>query len=479
MASIEIASIAKDTKNVRLVARVARAWDFTNPHNADAIFSFEFLLIDAKGDTIQGTVSKHLADRFRPLLVEGSIYAISGFIIVPAQNSYRISCHPFRIRLLPNATVRPIEDLTMPIPFDNFNLLSFDDLRQRVGLIDYLCDTVGQLVMMENVQRIRISNAIKSKRTLVIQDASSERIEITLWEKTAINFPEDYVVECAKEGPIIMVIAAVTVKSTYDKAMLSGTSATNFFINPELPEFELFVASLPNPPTELQIVMKDSAPLADPEIEKTENRMTIAGLLQLDFHTDKDTKYTCEAFIKEIDPTDGWWYRACPKCKSGVQTYDQNVYCKKCGPLTIMPVPWYRLTVIAEDGTGVVPFIVFGNLASDLVGLPALTLSIMAKDRHEVPPLMNKICGRTHVFQLRMSDRIQDSSEMSFKVVHIFKNLDLPKKDIPSPPASQSSQLLTRSGLAPSTPSKIRREIQFTDGGSPSASQDVKKMKHD
>ncbi|XP_050215497.2 replication protein A 70 kDa DNA-binding subunit A-like [Mercurialis annua] len=294
-----------------------------------------------------------------------------------------------------------------------------------------------------------------------------------------IDFPEDHIFECAKQGPIILVVAAISVKSTYGKAMLSGISATKFYIKSELPEVEAFISSLPDSPVQLRIDRKNLEPPVDPETEKNENRKCIAEWLQLDFHTDKNNKYTCEAVIKEIISHDGWWYRACPRCKSGMQTYDQNIYCKKCGSLDDVLIAWYRLTVAVEDHTGIIPFILFGQLALELISLPATTLSTMAKDRYEVPPFMNKICGQKKVFQIRMSDRIQNSSQMAFKVTHVFKEMQVIKVETLSPPTSQTSQLLTRNSPFSVSTSKPRRMLQLDESSSSSSSQDVKKAKLD
>ena len=95
-------------------------------------------LLLLQGDTIQGTVGKNIADRKG--LLKGKIYSISGFMVIPAQNSYKISPHPFRIRLLPNTMIKLLDESSFIIPFDKFNLLNFEELKSRVGMIDYLCN---------------------------------------------------------------------------------------------------------------------------------------------------------------------------------------------------------------------------------------------------------------------------------------------------------------------------------------------------
>uniref|UniRef100_A0A199U9N2 Uncharacterized protein n=1 Tax=Manihot esculenta TaxID=3983 RepID=A0A199U9N2_MANES len=49
------------------------------------------------------------------------------------------------------------------------------------------------------------------------------------------------------------------------------------------------------------------------------NQRTIEELLALDIHTNKlqfKILITCKATIEMIDVSIGWWYKACPHCKS-------------------------------------------------------------------------------------------------------------------------------------------------------------------
>ncbi|EEF44665.1 conserved hypothetical protein [Ricinus communis] len=51
----------------------------------------------------------------------------------------------------------------------------------------------------------------------------------------------------------------------------------------------------------------------------------IAELLALDIDIDKDIKFMCKEIIKDVDVSSGWWYQACPQCKSSVQNYNAQV----------------------------------------------------------------------------------------------------------------------------------------------------------
>ena len=67
------------------------------------------------------------------MLVEGKIYHISGFIVVPAQASYKVNVYPFSIRLLKNTFVKVINEDNNSIPFDRFEFLNFESVKSRCG----------------------------------------------------------------------------------------------------------------------------------------------------------------------------------------------------------------------------------------------------------------------------------------------------------------------------------------------------------
>ena len=67
------------------------------------------------------------------MLVEGKIYHISGFIVIPAQASYKASSHPFQIRLLKNSFVKVIDEDNNSIPFDRFEFFNFESVKSRCG----------------------------------------------------------------------------------------------------------------------------------------------------------------------------------------------------------------------------------------------------------------------------------------------------------------------------------------------------------
>ena len=67
------------------------------------------------------------------MLVEGKIYHISGFIVMPAQASYKVRSHHSQIRLLKNSFMKVIDKDNNSIPFDRFEFFNFESVKSRCG----------------------------------------------------------------------------------------------------------------------------------------------------------------------------------------------------------------------------------------------------------------------------------------------------------------------------------------------------------
>ncbi|XP_065853748.1 uncharacterized protein [Euphorbia lathyris] len=286
-------------------------------------------------------------------------------------------------------------------------------------------------------------------------------MNVVLWDEPASKFPEDVIFSFAQNTPIAAAFVSMIPKAF--NVSLNSSSATRFYINPEIPEIQSFLESVEPPYPLLKKSTVYSPKVVNIDTEKEMNRKTIAELMSIDIHTDKEIKFTCKAKIKEVDPSDGWWYRACPKCKSSVQNFDDKLWCKNCRYIDDIPLPWYRVKLAVEDDTRICAFVVFGHMATDLIGIPANTLANSFKERHEVPPAMNKISGVETVFQIQVSNLVDDPSNISFKVIYIFKDTLLtPKKEILSLDSTPSTHLKSPISQC-SLQHGAKRKLQFLD----------------
>lgn len=124
----------------------------------------------------------------------------------------------------------------------------------------------------------------------------------------------------------------------------------------------------------------------------------------------------------------------------------------------------YKLNAIVDDNTASASFLIFGRLAADLIGLPASTLANSYKDRYSVPPLMTRIYGIERIFQVVISNKIEDPYNLSFKVMHIFKKDEIPTPDSEEKTkTSSTSSILLHRPLANDVCKIGKRSIDFEE----------------
>ncbi|XP_050234509.1 uncharacterized protein LOC126682791 [Mercurialis annua] len=252
MAYNMISELTSEKKYWKIKARVLRIWEFKQNINDVDSFGLDMLLIDEKGNTIQGTIWKADIPYFRDILQKNEIYTISGFRVTPPKKSHRCSEHSNAIQVARNTFVRHIPNCQDPIPFEKFQFVKYESLRERVDQDLYLTDYVGELITMSHSTNTYTKKQMTKKRDLRIRDERKNEIMVTLWRTTADNFNEDFIISEQKKGPVVIVIAAVAVRIYGGDLTLSACSATTYYVNLDIPE----VVQLKNM-YKLNLIVKD------------------------------------------------------------------------------------------------------------------------------------------------------------------------------------------------------------------------------
>ncbi|GJX03275.1 DNA helicase [Tanacetum coccineum] len=144
-------------------------------------------------------------------------------------------------------------------------------------------------------------------------------VEVTLWDKMATEFNRE---EFEKmEQPVIFAISSCKA-NVYGGIQLSGTLATYYYFNPEIPGLEELREQYRqrlnlNPP--LQISKERCS---DINAEKNRNRFPLNTLLQQNPDGYRSVRFTCEATITSVITSRDWYYQSCNDCIGKV--YDGN-----------------------------------------------------------------------------------------------------------------------------------------------------------
>ncbi|KAF3610705.1 hypothetical protein DY000_02048573 [Brassica cretica] len=121
--------------------------------------------------------------------------------------------------------------------------------------------------------------------------------------------------------------------------------------------------------------------------------------------------------IAAIDSDMGWYYLSCKVCSKKVQyepplvTGDHDdddltnfkIYCAKCKCYDPKLLPSYKLHLVVLDNTGTSKFLLFDNLALQLVHQPCIELTRPVTDEIQYPdviPLaLQNLVGRKYLFK--------------------------------------------------------------------------------
>nr|GFA35096.1 replication protein A 70 kDa DNA-binding subunit [Tanacetum cinerariifolium] len=106
---------------------------------------------------------------------------------------------------------------------------------------------------------------------------SEDVVELTLWDEMAKSFKEEF---DSMPRPVIFAVSSCKVSKYGGALQLPGTSATHYYLNPEIPKLEelhvQFVAKYNlHPPLEIS-----KTKYADPSKEKDKNKFPMSTLLQ-------------------------------------------------------------------------------------------------------------------------------------------------------------------------------------------------------
>nr|CAD1836026.1 unnamed protein product [Ananas comosus var. bracteatus] len=299
---------------------------------------------------------------------------------------------------------------------------------EQINKILLFSDVIGRIVSFGSIGYTYVGQEHTPIRNLEIEDLQKNRLAVTLWDNFSTEIDENMVLEKETHGPVIIILAGMTVRTYRDKIYLSTSSASRLYIELEIPEVTDFLHKIQEPVDRIQRTENKQQATISPQEEMHINRKKIADLLYLEETEIQNAKFTCEVTLKSIDCSYGWWYRACYECKSAIKSYADAFWCRQCGKNDQAPIPWYKLNAIVEDDTGDANFTIFGRIAQDLIRVPAQKLATADdSDRYALPPVIKNIIGKKHVFQVMVDPHNTDMGIRSFKVIKNFSSQIAPK----------------------------------------------------
>ncbi|KAF0919324.1 hypothetical protein E2562_029174, partial [Oryza meyeriana var. granulata] len=134
-----------------------------------------------------------------------------------------------------------------------------------------------------------------------------------------------------------------------------------------------------------------------------------------------DVRFTCDACIKEIDVSSGWWYKGCSFCRKGVKPTLQGFECVNCDTTEPIIVPSYKLNVVIEDSTGHAKIFMFGGVEEQVVRRTANDLvEESSSNQILLPSPLRALIGRKYVFQVVISEQTFRTGQLCFQARRVF-----------------------------------------------------------
>ncbi|GKA73595.1 DNA helicase [Tanacetum coccineum] len=417
--SVSIADIKLTLLNQTIEARVYRKWLAKNVVTQVAS-NFCVILLDKQGNAIQANMDVKDKDYFNDLLQLNDAYRISRFSD-PLRSGDATRTR--RIRRI--IDVQNLDGMNLPF-------LIWGDKAENFDMDEYN--------QMQKPVIIAIASAWATK-------------------KYGENFDMDEYNQMQK--PVIIAIASAWATKKYGGLQLSSTSATHYYLNPNIPEATYILDTYANfiTPTPALEIQRQS--YNNPLLEQTRNRYNINTLLGINPQHYEQIRFTTEATLIQITAPNGWYYRKCNTCNIKVSDNSDLALCHNHGP---QPIPnyGYCFRAIIDDGTATTTVTCFSPEAHTFVpDCNTIVNTMQDKDTSHVPAELKHTEGHTYIFQYHFGQKSK-LGYPNFKLDAVLQPVAEPLLALPAAETikSPATQVLDEASISnnPTTTNKDQPE---------------------
>ncbi|GKC93217.1 nucleic acid-binding, OB-fold protein [Tanacetum coccineum] len=277
--------------------------------------------LEAQRNAIQANVGKADIAYFSSLLLDGAAYKISKFICNLTNNYQQTLETATTLRFWRYTSFESIP--ADAFPKHHFNFISYNQLNNKLPQPDApatqkqpsLTDYIGCLIRVGDVQTFRSAGSkITTVRKLDTENLNGDIVELTLWDEMAKTFKKDEFKSMPK--PVIFAVSSCKVLEYGGMLQLQATSATHYYINPEIPELVCRKVRSASP---LQI---SKTKFEDAAKEKERNRYPLSTLQQQNPDSCRGVRFTAFATVIGINTARDWYYESCSRCVQKITDTD-------------------------------------------------------------------------------------------------------------------------------------------------------------
>ncbi|KAG8084329.1 hypothetical protein GUJ93_ZPchr0010g8304 [Zizania palustris] len=406
--------ITHESHSWHVRVRATRFSEYNSEDNPPVLLRLDFVIIDEEGTMMDAQIPGRHITTFKPILKEDRIYDITYFEVANARASYRPVDNNIMAKFTKYTKVKEITTIMETFPRYACKVVPFETLRARIDENKVLSDTVGMLIAISPVSMVRMRGIEKPVRNVQITDGR-ETLPVSLWGPHATHFDAEGLQAEANKQPVVMLFVGLTSKIRERQLTLYGSTICKWYSNPMIPEVVALQQSLSGKAHE--ITWFGQAPK-----KKQVLNATIHDIADLNPHDIMGNTYMVNIAIKRIIPGEPWWYMACDKCKRSASKDGTSYKCIRCG--ATQAEARYRLSIhgvcpsdLKNDDATNADFVFFGQIAEELIGIPALTLVASVQGHHDLVPIeITRLYGREMIVKVSASRRSLQMHRVSYQI---------------------------------------------------------------
>ncbi|GKA58162.1 replication protein A 70 kDa DNA-binding subunit B [Tanacetum coccineum] len=372
--------------------------------------------------------------KFEPLIREGQCYILSNFGVT--ENSGRLPLLPnrWKVSFFKGTEVTRIEQIDENmIGFVNEPFSRILDTNNEYHEHDCV-DVIGTVVSIGKIVPVNGHGCSKARRTVVIEDTDSMRLECTFWDKWACMWNES-VEKLDEVGYMDFVLILAKIKYWNIHNALFGS---RIFVNKELTPLKSFRKSYEeksgNNESEFKIeIHNPESHIVTPAEFMKGCLSKMVGMIQ---DIEPGTFCVVYATIHRIQYDNGWAYTGCKSCNSKVyqsaskghsssRNKKQVWYCKNHGE-TYAAVPMFKIIVRIFDESGSAQVVLFDNNVIKMTKLSAW--EIMEDQGMDVdnyfPDDLNQIIGKKYLFKIKFSEFNHKNNSHVYRVEKVSEDIE-------------------------------------------------------
>ncbi|KAK3124932.1 hypothetical protein QOZ80_7BG0596750 [Eleusine coracana subsp. coracana] len=222
-----------------VLVRFSRRWKYRGGRDDGELRHIDLVLLDSE-------VGPDALIHQGPLLVEGKMYKMRRFRVIPARNSYKPVDSQYMIDIAVRTLIEEVVHVPQDFPCYTYRLTAFSKLGALAGDTKAFVDVIGVITEIGALDTVHLQNqaAAMIPRAITLRDTDNYEMKLLLWGRRASEFDAEEIQNLSQEKPVVLIVVGLLVKSFRGDISLSGNSAARWYVNADVPEVHSFMVTM-------------------------------------------------------------------------------------------------------------------------------------------------------------------------------------------------------------------------------------------